>query len=170
MKLKSNLISILFFICIFTSCLPIKNDTPERLGENVFESIKGNNYEKFKNCFITKVDLLDLLEISTYNTEQKKTYLAESEEKLKKLLSEMNTAFENLKNDGISAGIEWNDALFQNVEYEIKSLHNIKRAEINLNFQYKGLPFSINLGKCYEVKNRWVMISPPKFDNGNNDI
>lgn len=63
---------ILFLFILNSSCNSTKNGTPERLGENVFDAIKKNDFEKFKNCFITKDDFLYLLENGTYDTEQKR--------------------------------------------------------------------------------------------------
>lgn len=82
----------------------------------------------------------------------------------------MNESFEHLKNDGITAGIEWKDAVFKNVDYAIKSLHNNKSTDIDINFHYKGLPFKIKLRNCYEVKNKWLMNSTPKFGDWNSGI
>jgi hypothetical protein len=122
--------------------------TPDALGSQLVNAFRKDDAAAFKKLFITTEEIIKLVNASSMSEDDKRSAG-------KKFTEDPPDAkaigyFEDMKNDGISRGINWKNIRLGTVDYETSSEKDIKLMKITVNFteSVTGKKYAFAMKEC----------------------
>lgn len=139
-----------------------KLESPEMLGQLVFDALKTKNQELFKKAWTTKLDLKFAI---TKKMEQKgQTYKKIDDDKIDQLhvdyLVNIAMSFTETIANGESDGIKWAYIVYSKTDYYPRlgtTDSSIKIGNVYLEIIYKKRKYSIKIGDSLKIKDNWTI-------------
>lgn len=140
----------------------------EKFGEEVFKSIKSENYSLMVKFLPTTQDIDELkntvLKANPNMTETEKQKMErEVAELQKRRIKEAKEEYTKIRNLGIEKGIEWKMVSLKTIEYELKKKGGITRGNVYLIFEFLGAEYIIDLDDCLKVSRTWLIGDDIRF-------
>ena len=139
------------------------NQTLDELGASLILHLKNNDFEKFTELLPVTEDVEQIAMNYTGPEEKKKKILLSMQDKVKEIMINSKTGFDEVFNSALKEGVVWNDVNFSHVEYDIKKKDNIERASMTIFFVYSNLNYKIYIGESVNSQRGWLVTQNPEW-------
>jgi hypothetical protein len=166
LKLFFLLVSVIFFGCEKTSNLSILHridSSMEEFGNKIFELVRNDKYKTISDLMLELKEYKELLSLSTLNEQDKNRLNNECENTLKRDIELLKLSYDRLKKDVENSGIVWAKAELDYIDFKHTRENKIEKADLILNFKYKGVNYIIEIFNCYYLKDNWFMGNEIRF-------
>lgn len=141
----------------------IKQTTLEELGASVIYAIKENDSTLLSDLLPEKEDVEQLMVVYAGSENEKNNIVDKSEENTYKIRDNTYKAFLKIREKGNQIGINWEEALFSNVEYTTKKENNIETTDLKILFSYNDRQYTIHIAECIKTKRGWLIFDRPQW-------
>lgn len=137
--------------------------TPENLAKVVVDSIKDNDFKKFKGYCIDKDVLLYIIEQSSWSDEKKKRSHKEMEEFLPKLSEMIRDSFDRIKESAEKDGVDLAGIKYLNATYKKRMDDNVETVDMNIIIEAGNSKYKIRIGVCVKSEKGWRIANDPRW-------
>jgi hypothetical protein len=136
-------------------------------GEHIFKLIKADNYNEILELMPDLIEYKSLINNSSYSDDKKENILNGLETELKSNIESLKNSYSNFKKDKEKSGIDWTNTKLEYIDYNHVKNNKIEKADIFLNFSFKGVNYKIELKKCIKIGGTWLIGNQINWKNAN---
>jgi hypothetical protein len=127
----------------------------DEFGKEIFNTFKENKLDKFRDYFITREDMIELLDKYYKDGEKKKDWLNYFDEAQKDSLNSFLYGFKRVRDEKSMRGLDWSKAKLSFVAHSSTIRFNVRHGRIKLIITDGGRrEHKISLS-CIKVKRGW---------------
>lgn len=161
MRIKFYIYSVLISFTASSCSSQQTFTTPEMLGETIFNAIKNNDVVTLRKHVINKKDLAYVKSLRPEDAEVDKVILY----KIDGWKKFDQWVIDQIRLTGTNAGIQWDNAKFDHVEYEIIDREEPHKSDIYVFFTSGNNNHQIKLDDCLKMPRGWVLFDDVRFDH-----
>ena len=129
--------------------------TVEDLGRHVFSALQSADRKAFESLMATDDELRFITQ--NYQVSQERVRIA-LYMKHSKSIERLITSFDTVRGLGEAHGVEWSEATFDSMEYEIgEQTGGLEGTDAKLVLAYGGEHFRVVLDDCMHIPRGWVL-------------
>jgi hypothetical protein len=132
-------------------------ETMEDFSKAVFTLITRDQYPQLAELVPELSEYQQIVNNSSWAMEKKEQKSKELESIARNKIESLKRTYTRFKEETEKAGIDWSKAAFDHIDFEHSKKDNIEKADISINFKYKGVNYRIELKECYKFKDTWLL-------------
>jgi hypothetical protein len=149
----------LLFVFLTVNCSPSfkGNDTPEHLGQTIYNAFLNNKKSEFKKYIMTVNDYIDMLDSTNFSERKKQLYIEKYKQDIPFMEEQTLKNFDQVKEEAKKLNINFKKAKFDKIEYRGGKAEIFKYLYINIVFYSNNKKYMIRLNDCYLTKRGWLI-------------
>ncbi len=150
---------VTFILLLTVTCSPSfkGNDTPEHLGETIYNSFLNNKKNEFKKYIMIADDYIKMLDSTNFSEKKKQKYIESYKQNIPILEQQILATFDSVNATAKKLNINFKKARFERVEYTGGTAEIFKYLYINIVFYYEGKKYLLRLNDCYYTHRGWLI-------------
>jgi hypothetical protein len=144
-------------------------ETMDEFSGRVFQLIAKDDYKGISDLMPDLSEYQKLLDNSSLSAEVKEREAKQLEERLKNNIESLKQSYLSFKEQVDRSGIDWTQSTLDFTDFKHTKENNIEKADLTINFKFKGVNYKINITNCYKLKDTWLMGSRISFSSYTNN-
>lgn len=142
-------------------------ETMEDFGDKIFQLISKDQYKAVADLMPDLSEHLALLKTSALEEDEKERKMKQLESELKNDIESLKQSYDRFKEEAEKSGIDWTKSKLDFIDFKHERENKIEKADLFLNFKYKGVNYKIEIRGCYKFNDSWLMGNQINFKDKN---
>lgn len=138
----------------------------ESFGERVFQLIATDQYNSIADLMPDLSEYQAIIENSALSQSDKDRFLNMLESKMKNNIESLKRSYTRLREETDQAGIDWEASQLDFIDFRHEKENKVEKADLILNFKYKGVNYKIEVTDCLKYGDTWLMGHQLRFVKG----